>query len=413
MHPVFIRYDKPSMAFRLLAILLISLSFWTYGEAQDINLVLNPSFEKRVYFEQASPISNWSKCLKDDTPDYIEFSKRGEPEFYYRKYIGGLLPYDGEAYAGIFCLRTNKLMGVEDVREFIQVPLKEPLKKDTIYRVSLAIALDPESTIAIHNFNMHFSHEAVNLKREKQIFDLNPQIRFQDSFLESITWIELASSYKAKGYESHLILGNFLPDNRSRKKRVAFESKMLKKWDLHELEDAAYYYIDKVTIMKDSDWQDILTEENPIDSLQVSENAPATDNPIEPDPGRDTVYVNIFEVKADSSIILSNIFFDFDKSDLLPESFNELDRLNNQLNEYSDLSIIIEGHTDNMGTFEYNMDLSLRRARAVVEYLRTQGLPEERIKYEGYGYTRPLTDNRDESGRQLNRRVAFRINNDK
>ena len=70
---------------------------------------------------------------------------------------------------------------------------------------------------------------------------------------------------------------------------------------------------------------------------------------------------------------------------------------------------MIEGHTDNLGTYEYNIQLSLDRAMAVANYLLGKGLPGERINYEGYGYTRPLSDNRTEEGRQLNRRVAFRI----
>ena len=107
--------------------------------------------------------------------------------------------------------------------------------------------------------------------------------------------------------------------------------------------------------------------------------------------------------------MLNHIFFAFDESILLPASYKELDKLFNQLKEYSELNIIIEGHTDNLGTYEYNIQLSLDRAMAVANYLLEKGLSAERISYEGYGYTRPLSDNRTEEGRQLNRRVAFRI----
>lgn len=70
---------------------------------------------------------------------------------------------------------------------------------------------------------------------------------------------------------------------------------------------------------------------------------------------------------------------------------------------------IIEGHTDNIGTFEYNMQLSVDRAEAVVDYLLKKGLDKDRVRYEGFGYSRPLSISRDEAGRKLNRRVAFRV----
>ena len=370
--------------------------------SQSSNLVVNPSFEQKIDFQNASDRSDWTKCLKSDTPDYIEFTSRGEPEFYYRKYVGGLLPYDGEAYVGIFCYRTNPLRGIENVREFIQVPLKEPLQKDTLYHVSLHIALDPESTTAINNFNIYLGHESVSFKKEKQIFELRPQIKFRQSYFDSLSWIRLETTYKAEGYESQIILGNFLTDNSIRKKRVFHKSNMLKKWNLHELERATYYYIDMVSVMKASQCLPVVEK--------LEEDAePQTALPKVPEERPDFAFIQIEKVLHDSSIVLNNIFFDFDESNLLPVSYKELDRLDEQLQVFKDLSIVIEGHTDNMGTFEYNMQLSVDRARAVVDYLLEKGLEKERIAYEGFGYTRPLSDNRSKTGRQMNRRVAFRI----
>ena len=122
-------------------------------------------------------------------------------------------------------------------------------------------------------------------------------------------------------------------------------------------------------------------------------------------------YIEIENINHDTSIVINNIFFEFDKAELLPQSNEELDRLSTQLAMYPELAIVIEGHTDNMGTFEYNMNLSLERAQAVVNYLKNMGVPHEQISYEGHGYTHPLSENRTERGRQLNRRVAFRLSN--
>lgn len=361
------------------------------ASGQSPNLVTNPSFEQKTDF-QSSGGSHWSKCLRDDTPDYIEFTSRGEPGFYYRKYIGGLLPYDGEAYAGIFCYRTNPLRGVDNVREFIQAPLGHTLQKDTVYRISLVIALDPESTTAINYFHVYFAREPLSFRREKQMFGLLPQVSFTGAYLDSISWVKLEADYKARGFEKQIVLGNFLPDHAIRKRSVFHQSGMEEKWNLHELERAAYYYIDMVSVVKRS---------------HVAEKSVHTAVPSPEE--TDSATIEIGKVRPDSSIVLNNIYFEFDESKLLPGSYKELDRLYEQLQEFSELSVVIEGHTDNMGTYEYNMQLSIERAKAVVDYLLKKGLRQERVSYEGYGYTRPLSDNRSEEGRQLNRRVAFRV----
>lgn len=390
---------KPKLVSRLLAILLLltgSLPLFSQGN----NLVINPSFEQNIDFQENEPGKAWARCLKNDTPDHITFTSKGDPEFYYRKYIGGLLPFDGNAYAGIFCFRTNPLRGVENIREFIQAPLRETLQKDTLYQVSLRIALDPESTTAINNFNILFGREPVFYKREKEMFELRPQIRFRQDMLDSIGWVPLKTNYKAKGGESQIILGNFSVDKSIRKKNVMHQSEMLKKWDLHDLERAAYYYIDMVRVEKLS----IIA----IDETPVVDEPPMIDEAI-----KDTIslpdYIEIEKINHDTSIVLNNIFFEFDKAELLPQSNGELDRLSTQLAMYPELAIVIEGHTDNMGTFEYNMNLSLERAQAVVNYLKNKRIPNGQISYEGHGYTRPLSENRTEQGRQLNRRVAFRL----
>lgn len=369
---------------------------------QSGNLVINPSFEKSVDFQNHMANDNWTRCLKNDTPDYIEFTSRGEPEFYYSKYIGGLLPFDGEAYAGIFCFRTNPLRGIENIREFIQVPLQESLQRDTIYTVSLHLALDPESTTAINNFNIYFCREQLFLKKEKQMFELRPRLRFRQSTFDSIGWIKLEGSFRAQGNESQMVLGNFLPDQSLRKSTVHYQSNMMSKWNLHELERASYYYIDMVSVVKASLATPCL------DATEPEEEEGEIQKPF-PQEEPDSPIIEIEKVDRDSSIVLNNIFFEFDESKLLKASYTELDRLNDQLQKFRELSIVIEGHTDNMGTYEYNITLSQERAKAVANYLIENGLKKDRISFKGYGYTRPLSDNRTEMGRSLNRRVAFRI----
>lgn len=110
-----------------------------------------------------------------------------------------------------------------------------------------------------------------------------------------------------------------------------------------------------------------------------------------------------------SRIVLRNIFFDFDKATLRPESQTELDRLINLLTTYSTLKIEISGYTDNKGSQTYNQKLSESRAKSVVDYLVAHGIPAGRLTYKGYGMDNPIASNATDEGRQLNRRTEFKI----
>lgn len=112
---------------------------------------------------------------------------------------------------------------------------------------------------------------------------------------------------------------------------------------------------------------------------------------------------------------LNNVFFDFDKWDLRPESFLELDRVVKLLNENPKISIEMGAHTDSRGTDEYNNTLSHNRAKSVMDYILAKGIAPERITSHGYGETVPVAPNENADGtdnpegRQLNRRVEFKI----
>lgn len=106
---------------------------------------------------------------------------------------------------------------------------------------------------------------------------------------------------------------------------------------------------------------------------------------------------------------LNNVFFDFDKWDLRPESFLELNRVVKLLNENPSIVIEMSAHTDSKGSDEYNFKLSDNRARSVMEYILSKGIDPSRITSKGYGETKPVATNDTDDGRQLNRRVEFTI----
>jgi outer membrane protein OmpA-like peptidoglycan-associated protein len=109
------------------------------------------------------------------------------------------------------------------------------------------------------------------------------------------------------------------------------------------------------------------------------------------------------------AIELKNIFFDFNKAELRPESRTELRYFVDLLKSHPQYHIQIEGHTDSVGTVAYNQKLSETRANAVKQYLITQGIAAKRLTSKGFGSTRPLDTNATEEGRQKNRRTEFRF----
>lgn len=107
--------------------------------------------------------------------------------------------------------------------------------------------------------------------------------------------------------------------------------------------------------------------------------------------------------------VLQNIFFDVDKYDLKDKSITELDKILRFLKENPSFNVEIGGHTDNVGSEAYNLQLSDRRAQSVYNYLIDNGIDSRRLTPKGYGSTRPLADNTTESGRQRNRRIEFKL----
>lgn len=134
--------------------------------------------------------------------------------------------------------------------------------------------------------------------------------------------------------------------------------------------------------------------------------------------------------------VIDNIYYDFDKATLRPESTQALDSLVNILKENPNITIEMASHTDRWGTDAYNLDLSHRRAKSVVDYLIAHGIPVDRLQYQGYGESRPkrvtkriarlfpqfkegdlldekfiesLSDEDQEAADQVNRRTEFQV----
>jgi outer membrane protein OmpA-like peptidoglycan-associated protein len=108
--------------------------------------------------------------------------------------------------------------------------------------------------------------------------------------------------------------------------------------------------------------------------------------------------------------MIENIFFDFDKFDIKPESTNNLDIIADYLKKNPEAKFKISGHTDHYGTELYNMDLSKNRAVSVQNYLVNKGVSKAQLSIEYYGEQMQITvETEDDDIRHLNRRVEFSV----
>ncbi|MGQ9818398.1 MAG: OmpA family protein [Candidatus Kapaibacteriales bacterium] len=114
-------------------------------------------------------------------------------------------------------------------------------------------------------------------------------------------------------------------------------------------------------------------------------------------------------IEIGESIRLNNIFFEYNDYKLLPDSYSELNRLVKLLDENPALVVEISGHTDNIGSTSYNLNLSIKRAEEIANYLFENGIKKDRIIVRGFGEKLPIASNDTEVGRKMNRRVEFKI----
>lgn len=138
----------------------------------------------------------------------------------------------------------------------------------------------------------------------------------------------------------------------------------------------------------------------------VSENLDVTDLKLYKEINRDLYLV---PVEVGQVVRLNNIFFEFGKAVLKPESFIELDNVVKFMNENPSMEIALGGHTDNVGSDDYNLKLSTERSKAVLDYIVSKSIVNTRLSTQGYGKTMPVADNNTEEGKALNRRVEFTI----
>lgn len=354
-----------------------------FGTAQ--NLVKNSSFED--YKNCPSDIGKFTGNVIDwsilqGTTDYLNSCSRTVG---FLNHNGKQIARSGFAYAGIFTY-SNK-----DYREYIQGTLSEKLEKDKKYIVTFYVSLADYATLAIEDFSILFTNKPIarsaitnsnkTLVTRKTLSKIGGLIYDHYTQIDPILykskqiWMQVYIPFTAKGYETNFTIGNFASNKKTKKTKIS---------QLNE-KDFSYYYIDDVSVeAKDRELPPLYAE-------TVPQKADAT-----PKIERNKVYT------------FKNVLFEFNKADLLTDAEEEINVLTTILRN-NKLTIEIYGHTDAVGSTERNLELSNQRAKAVAMYLIDSGINKNRVKWLGYGSSKPIADNTTEEGRTQNRRVEFKV----
>jgi OmpA-OmpF porin, OOP family len=342
---------------------------------------------------------DWTNCsseLNSDTPDlYNKCSIQEGVPFSYIVFPNQIKvttyqnTKSGYGYMGIGVLDGRIGKYWIGWKEFIQTKLIKPLQTGRIYYADFYVNRADFSTVSTDRLGLYFSNKEIKVKDGKQMFNYKPQVfnPVGKAIEDTVNWVKVSGMYVAKGGEQYIIIGDFYPEKEN---TIKYNEKKSKDF-------ICYYFIDDVSVV-------------PVDSTDTE--GAKTDIPL-PLPKNtitnDKELFRIDSVAVGSAVILKNIAFEPNKSELLPASFAELDKLVSLLGANLTLKIDVQGHTDDTGTDEYNMKLSVARAKAVVDYLISHGIGPARLTYKGFGRTKPLTDNKTTEGKAKNRRVELVI----
>ena len=121
------------------------------------------------------------------------------------------------------------------------------------------------------------------------------------------------------------------------------------------------------------------------------------------------VEIQLNRINIGAEMNLYNIYFETDSFRILPASEPELEKLTLFLKSNPQIEVEIQGHTDNTGRTEHNLVLSENRAKSVVDYLIGKGISENRLRFKGFGESKPVAKNETEEGRMFNRRTTIKI----
>jgi len=337
--------------------LLLIIVFISYGfKVHAQNLVLNGDFEdfsrcpKGLNHQEKPKTLLFVTNPNQGSFDFIHVCDDGK----YPRYQWGIQdPQSGEGFVGISTYQYKSYSS--DLREYIQLELKDSLVKGSIYRFDMFLSLADNWHVAINKLGVYFSNEMVQLETVGAL-PVKPDIVSPEFFSNKSGWDLFSGDYMAKGGEKFVVVGNFFKD-----KNV--QTKVIDSGNI--IDNYVYYFIDNV-------------------SLKLNTN-------------------------LSEGITLNNINFKTGSAELLTNSNIELDKIVTVLETNLNYKVEIIGHTDSDGSESENIKLSKERAIQVAKYLIDKGVSATRIKSRGEGSKIPIKDNSTPEGKAKNRRVELRF----
>ncbi len=326
------------------------------------NYISNPEFE----IHPKAPFTIMS--FTNQVPGWEIASE--SPDFY----IAPRVSHSGSSFVGFRVFSMQKHI------EYLQNELKQPLEKDSVYCFSAFLKLSPASRYATNAFGFKLSQDKVSINTD-ELLTIEPSKGLNDQVLNYKTrWMKVQCSYKAIGGERYLVIGSF--QNHHDLNLISVDGEA----------QESYYFMDDVSLV-------------PAGSSDCGCNFEGVSEDEEPakEGGLFT------DLKVGDQLILDDIHFENDEAELLPESFQTLGELLEALLGNNAMRIELSGHTSDVGDYDHNMDLSLRRAKAVRSFLTLNGIDESRIEIKGFGPDYPIADNSTKQGQLLNRRVEFKV----
>lgn len=347
------------------------------------NLVPNPSFEELIRCPHSFSagykdfiVPGWFSASKG-TPDQFHACSWAEADVPYN-WAGSSNANSGKGYIGLYA--WMKRDDNNNYREYVECELAEPLKAGTKYRVEFFFKLSSYSVYAVNRIGLLLNSDRIMLDHD-QIIEKMPTITIEkDSAITKETggWEHASLDYMAKGGEKFLIIGNFFTNHQTKYTKLPHRS-----GKSNMLSNSAYYYIDDVSVIS----------LDTLDEIQA----------------RSVQQFDGEQIELNKDYVLKNIQFEFDSYRLMKSSFEELDGVANYLLQNPNLNARLAGHTDFLGSDEYNRTLSQNRARSVADYLISKGIKSGRINSFGFGKSRPLITERTDEARSINRRVEIRF----
>lgn len=340
----------------------------------QINLVPNASFEGNYLLpddvgQGMRCITNWKFPVLVGAGDYYHKNSPTNKANTDKNSFGRQEPHSGDAYVGL-CI-TKKF------REYLQIDLLEPLKKDKQYKITIWISCGDKIGLGtVKEFGVLFSKKKFMIPANEYMIS-PPQVLFtnKDGYNDAKNWTELSILYTANGDENVMTFGCFM-----------YKEKGIECGEISGVAKYAHYYVDDISI------------------VEIESSTIKTEPVIEPKK-QDTISFKDFTIGK--TYIFKNIEFEKGESTLLPKAYPELDNLILYLQKKPNTKLLITGHTDNIGTPASNLTLSYQRAKTIMQYLVSKGINEKLISVDGKGDKFPISSNDTETGREKNRRVEI------